>query len=72
MSLSVEKNLRKAQSHLKAGEFAEAETLYKAILLKFPVGRSRSDLLFQMGLRMLADVRVQYAAENMQHMSVSI
>jgi protein O-GlcNAc transferase len=36
MSLSVEKNLRKAQSHLKAGEFAEAETLYKAILLKFP------------------------------------
>ena len=36
MSLSVEKNLRKAQSHLKAGEFAEAETLYKAILLKLP------------------------------------
>ena len=36
MSLSVEKTLRKAQSHLKAGELAEAGTLYKAILSKFP------------------------------------
>ena len=34
MSLSVEKTLRKAQSHLKAGELAEAGTLYKAILVE--------------------------------------
>ena len=35
-------------------------------------GSVEIDLLFQMGSRMLADVRVQYAAENMQHMLVSI
>ena len=29
MSLPVEKALRKAQSHIKAGELAEAEELYK-------------------------------------------
>ena len=36
MSLSVDKALRQAQSHLKAGELAEAEELYKQILSKFP------------------------------------
>ena len=36
MSLSVEKILRKAQSHLKAGELAEAEELYKRVLSQFP------------------------------------
>jgi len=36
MSLSVEKVLRKAQSHMKAGEWAEAEELYKQIIAKFP------------------------------------
>ena len=36
MSLSVEKVLRKAQSHMKAGELAEAEELYKQVLTKFP------------------------------------
>ena len=36
MSLPVEKALRKAQSHIKAGELAEAEELYKQVLSKFP------------------------------------
>ena len=36
MSLSVDKVLRQAQSHLKAGELAAAETLYKQVLSKFP------------------------------------
>jgi len=36
MSLPVEKALRKAQSHIKAGELAEAEELYKLVLSKFP------------------------------------
>jgi protein O-GlcNAc transferase len=36
MSLSVDKALRQAQSHLKAGELAEAEELYKQVLSKFP------------------------------------
>ena len=36
MSLSVDKALRKAQSHVKAGELAEAEELYKQFLSKFP------------------------------------
>jgi tetratricopeptide (TPR) repeat protein len=36
MSLSVDKALRQAQSHLKAGELAEAEALYKQVLSKFP------------------------------------
>jgi hypothetical protein len=36
MSLSVDKALRQAQSHLKAGELAEAESLYKQVLSKFP------------------------------------
>ena len=35
MALSVDKALfRKAQSHLKAGELAEAEALYKEVLSK--------------------------------------
>ena len=36
MSLSVEKTLRKAHSHIKTGELAEAEELYKQVLSKFP------------------------------------
>ena len=36
MSLSVDKALRQAQSHLKNGELAEAESLYKQVLSKFP------------------------------------
>ena len=36
MSLPVEKALRKAQSHIKVGELAEAEELYKQVLSKFP------------------------------------
>ena len=36
MSLSVDKALRKAQSHIKAGELAEAEELYKQVLSRFP------------------------------------
>ena len=36
MPLSVDKALRKAQGHIKAGELAEAEELYKQILSKFP------------------------------------
>jgi protein O-GlcNAc transferase len=36
MSLSVDKALRKAQSHVKEGELAEAEELYKQVLSKFP------------------------------------
>ena len=36
MSLSVDKILRKAHSHIKAGELAEAEELYKQVLSKFP------------------------------------
>ena len=34
--LAVDKALRKAQSHIKAGELAEAEELYKQVLSKFP------------------------------------
>ena len=36
MSLHVDKSLRKALSHIKAGELAEAEKLYKLVLSKFP------------------------------------
>ena len=36
MSLPVDKALRKAQSHIKAGELAEAEELYKQVLSRFP------------------------------------
>ena len=36
MSLPVEKALRKAQSHIKVGELAEAEELYEQVLSKFP------------------------------------
>ena len=36
MPLSVDKALRQAQSHLKSGELAEAEELYKQVLSKFP------------------------------------
>lgn len=36
MPLFVEKTLRQAQSHVKAGEIAEAEALYKQVLEKFP------------------------------------
>ena len=36
MSNSVEKKLRKAESHLKAREFSEAEAVYKNILERFP------------------------------------
>ena len=36
MSLAVYKALRKAQSHIKAGELTEAEELYKQVLSKFP------------------------------------
>ncbi len=36
MPLSVDKALRKAQSHIKAGELTEAEELYKQVLSKFP------------------------------------
>ena len=36
MSLSVDKALRKAQNHIKAGDLAEAEELYKQVLSKFP------------------------------------
>ena len=36
MSLAVDKVLRKAQSHIKAGELTEAEKLYKQVLSKFP------------------------------------
>ena len=36
MSLPVDKALRKAQNHIKAGELAEAEELYKQVLSKFP------------------------------------
>ena len=36
MSLPVDKALRKAQSHIKAGELVEAEELYKQVLSKFP------------------------------------
>ena len=36
MSLPVDKALRKALSHIKAGELAEAEKLYKLVLSKFP------------------------------------
>ena len=36
MSLPVDKALRKAQSHIKAGELAEAEEFYKQVLSKFP------------------------------------
>ena len=32
MSLSVDKALRQAQSHLKVGELAEAEAFYKQVL----------------------------------------
>ena len=36
MSLPIDKAIRKAQSHIKAGELAEAEELYKQVLSKFP------------------------------------
>ena len=36
MTLSVNKALRKAQSHLKAGALVEAKAIYKEILTKFP------------------------------------
>ena len=36
MSLSVDKVLRQANDHLKAGELAAAEALYKQVLSKFP------------------------------------
>ena len=36
MSVPVDKALRKAQNHIKAGELAEAEELYKQVLSKFP------------------------------------
>jgi predicted TPR repeat methyltransferase len=36
MSLSVDKALRKAKSHIKAGDLVAAEELYKQILSKFP------------------------------------
>ena len=36
MSLPIDKAIRKAQSHIKAGEIAEAEELYKQVLSKFP------------------------------------
>ena len=36
MSLFVDKALRKAQSHMKAGELADAEKFYKQVLSKFP------------------------------------
>ena len=36
MSLPVDKALRKAQNHIKAGKLAEAEELYKQVLSKFP------------------------------------
>ena len=36
MSLPVDKALRKAQNHIKTGELAEAEELYKQVLSKFP------------------------------------
>ena len=36
MSLPVDKALRKAQSHIKVGELAEAKKLYKQVLAKFP------------------------------------
>ena len=36
MSLPVDKALRKALGHMKAGELAEAEELYKQVLSKFP------------------------------------
>ena len=36
MTLAVDKALRQAQSHIKAGELTEAEELYKQVLFKFP------------------------------------
>ena len=39
MTKSVEKELRKAESHLKAREFSEAEAVYKNILIRFPKNR---------------------------------
>ena len=36
MPLSVDRALRKAQSHIKAEELAEAEELYRQVLSKFP------------------------------------
>ena len=36
MSLPVDKALRRAQRHIKAGEIAEAEEMYKQVLSKFP------------------------------------
>ena len=36
MSLSVDKALRKAHSHIKAGELAKAEGVFKQVLSKFP------------------------------------
>ena len=39
MSMSIDKAIRKAQNHIKAGDLAEAEELYKQVLLKFPKNR---------------------------------
>jgi tetratricopeptide (TPR) repeat protein len=36
MTLSIDKTLRKAQNHIKAGELTEAEELYKQVLSSFP------------------------------------
>ena len=36
MSLSVDKALREARSHIKAGELVKAESLYKQVLSNFP------------------------------------
>ena len=36
MSLPVDKVTRKAPSHIKVGELAETEALYKQVLSKFP------------------------------------
>ena len=36
MSRSVDKSLRRAQLHMKAGEVTQAEEIYKQVLSKFP------------------------------------
>ena len=43
MSLPVDKALRKAQSHIKAGQLAKAEELYKQVLVKFPKNKKASE-----------------------------
>ena len=42
MSLSIDIALRKARSHIKAGELAEAEELYKQVLAQFPKNKKAS------------------------------